>query len=51
MKCSCGEEIEFCDGCGDEFDVGDDIVCDHLTRKHYCQWQCHEDLQEGEVEK
>ena len=50
MKCGdCSEKLESCDGCGKGFEIDDDVWHDTLTTYHYCNPNCHPDLEESEV--
>ena len=51
MKCDiCNKKIEYCDGCGNKFEIDDDLIC--FDEEHYCSKGCLEemkDMVEGEV--
>lgn len=47
MKCSgCREYLEGCDCCGKEFKKKDKILCDELSREHFCKISCTTDIRQ-----
>lgn len=53
MKCDiCDQKIKLCDGCHDDFTIGDLLYC--YDNEHYCSEGCLMDnlnIDEGEVIK
>ena len=56
MKCEiCGREVSYCEFCGKEFKLNDNILCnyydDYYSEKHFCSLVCALKLKKSKVIK